>query len=127
MRSLIITLLCCFALVMGLSLFCGISSRNASRQYQERLEEIQIAIQDKQWNQAKRLSVQTEKDWKDQSPFLSMWVHHDIVDSITIGLSQLIISIENQEEYHTLLYLAEIGESVSFIYQKDAFSLKNIL
>lgn len=91
------------------------------------MEEISALISLRRWEEALQHARSAQQDWEEKSPLLSMWVSHENVDEVGIGLSHLNISIQQQEEFHALLYIAEICESLSLIYQKDAFSLKNIL
>lgn len=127
MRSMIITVCISLLLVIAIGVFCGISSLHTSQNFQTRMEEISALISLRRWEEALQHARSAQQDWEEKSPLLSMWVSHENVDEVGIGLSHLSISIQQQEEYHALLYIAEICESLSLIYQKDAFSLKNIL
>lgn len=127
MRSMIITVCLSLLLVIAIGVFCGISSLHTSQNFQIRMEEISALISLRRWEEALQHARSAQQDWEEKSPLLSMWVSHENVDEVGIGLSHLSISIQQQEEYHALLYIAEICESLSLIYQKDAFSLKNIL
>lgn len=126
MRSMIITVCLSLLLVIAIGVFCGISSLHTSQNFQIRMEEISALISLRRWEEALQHARSAQQDWEEKSPLLSMWVSHENVDEVGIGLSHLSISIQQQEEYHALLYIAEICESLSLIYQKDAFSLKNI-
>ncbi|MBQ4075474.1 MAG: DUF4363 family protein [Clostridia bacterium] len=126
MRSMIITVCISLLLVIAIGVFCGISSLHTSQNFQIRMEEISALISLRRWEEALQHARSAQQDWEEKSPLLSMWVSHENVDEVGIGLSHLSISIQQQEEYHALLYIAEICESLSLIYQKDAFSLKNI-
>lgn len=124
---MIITVILSILLVAAIGLFCGFSSLHTSQNFQIRMEEISALISLHHWEEALNLSRGAQQDWEEKSPLLSLWVSHENVDEVGIGLSHLSISIQQKEEYHALLYIAEICESLSLIYQKDAFSLKNIL
>lgn len=127
MRSMIFTVIASLAVVIGIGLFCGFYSLRTGENFQIRAEEISVLVRQQRWDEALSQSLQMEKDWEKISRLLSMWVSHESVDDVGIGLSRLSISLRMQEEYHSLLYIAEISTSLSMIYQKDAFSLKNIL
>jgi len=127
MRSMIITVAIALTAVIAIGLFCGFYSLYTSEKFQIRVEEVSALIRQQCWEEALSLTRQIEKDWEKSSGLLSMWVSHENADDVGISLSRLSISISQQEEYHALLYIAELSSSLTMIYQKDAFSLKNIL
>lgn len=127
MRGMIITVLVSLLLVLLIGFFCAFSSRRLSDDFQIRVEEIIAEIHLQRWERALQLTREAEKYWEEKSMLLSMWVNHQDVDQVATGLAQLRISISQQQTYHALLYADEINAALSLIYQRDAFSLKNIL
>lgn len=127
MRAMTATVAIVLVLVLAIGIFCGLHSRNASENYKVRIEEAAVAIRQENWEEALRLTRETEQDWEQESGTLAMWVNHADVDEVSVGMAQLRVSIEERESYHALLYAAELEEALTLIYQRDAFSLKNIL
>lgn len=127
MRAMTVTVAVVLALVLAIGIFCGLHSRNTSERYKVRIEEVATAILQEKWEESLRLIREAEQDWEDESGTLAMWVNHEDVDVVSVGMAQLRVSIEEGERYHALLYAAELEEALTLIYQRDAFSLKNIL
>ena len=127
MRGMIIAVAISFFLALGMGIYCGESSRQVSEEFIVRIEEVAAAIQMEQWESALQLIRAAEKAWENQSKTLAMWVNHGDVDEVSVGLTQLRISLQEKEKYHALLYAAELNEALALIYHRDALALKNIL
>ena len=127
MRGMMATVAVTLALVLAIGFLCGAHSKSASEDYQVAVEEVATAIRQERWEDALTMARQAEQNWQEEGATLAMWVNHQDLDEVSLGFAQLRVSIEQRETYHALRCIAELEEGLSLIYQRDAFSLKNIL
>lgn len=127
MRGMTVTVAVTFALVLAIGLLCGGYSQRASEEFKVRIEEIAALLGQEQWKEALSLCRETEQHWEEKGRTLAMWVNHEDVDDVSVGLAQLRVAIQGQERYFALLYAAELEEALTLIYQRDALTLKNVL
>ena len=127
MRAITITLLICMFIALSLGIFCSCYTHHVSQEYQLQIEDTAFAIQENQWKDALEKILFLEKHWEKHAHILSLFTDHGEVDAVSLALTQLRVSIEEQERYHALLYAAEICETLVLIHSRAAFVLKNIL
>lgn len=127
MRSIAVTVLLALALALGLGIFCSLYTRNLNVHYHQQIEGVILSIREKDWEAALEKNRALEADWKTQARVLSLLSDHALIDSVSLGLTQLRVSLEEREGYHALLYAAELQEALELIDSRDTFVLKNIL
>jgi len=127
MRFMTITLILALCLSLGLGIFCSLYTSHLHHEYRLQIESVSSAIQEESWESALNKTRSLEESWKRHAKFLSLFTAHNEVDAVSLGLTQLRVSIEENERYHALLYAAELCETLALIDSRDAFVLKNIL
>lgn len=127
MRTMLLTVCISLLLALGLGIFCSLYTHHLSRDYRQDLAAVSHAIQSAQWDAALNTTRSLAKDWEKHAGILSLFVSHNEVDAVSLGFSQLLVSLEAKEGYHALLYAAELCDSLDLLSSRDAFMLKNIL
>lgn len=127
MRAITITLILALCLALALGIFCTLYTRHLHQEYRQQMDHVSAAIQDEAWENALNMTRTLEEKWEKHARLLSLFTEHSQVDAVSLGLTQLSVSIEEKERYHALLYAAEICETLALIDSRDAFVLKNIL
>ena len=127
MRYMTVTLLVSLCLALGFGIFCCQYTARLHDEYRQQIESVSSAIQKESWEDALNMTRALEETWEQHAKLLSLFTDHHHVDAVSLGLSQLRVSIQERERYHALLYAAEIGETLALIDSRDAFVLKNIL
>lgn len=127
MRGMLTTAALSLILIIALGLVCTHQSRRASEIFGLLTEEVSAAIAQEDWEKALNLTRKMEQDWQKRESTLALFVNHEDVESVSMGLCQMRISLEEREKYHALLYAEELKEALSLMGDRDAFTLKNIL
>lgn len=127
MRGLTWTVIISFLLILGIGIFSGRYSHFISDEMRGQLRPMGRHIQGEQWDEAARMAEEMEKTWQKRGDILSMRVNHGDVDEVSAGLLRLRASLEARDEFHSLLYAAELSGAVSRVYHRNSLQLKNIL
>ena len=127
MRAMIWVVAVTAVLVALIGGFCGAYSSDASQAMRNRVTEMNAVVRSGNTEAAMAEALQLEAEWQEKSALLSLWVNHQDIDDVSIGIQQLKVSIEEGEDYFALRYLAELDEALAHIYHRDAFKLRNIL
>ena len=115
--------LAAFALILCIGIFCGAYSSRISEEMQARVSTVASLAEEADTAQALARTRDLMGDWEKRSGLIAMWVNHEDVDEVSLGLERL----EAEEPFFARLYLAQLQEALSHIYHRDAFQLKNIL
>lgn len=116
-----------FLLIVLIGGFCGVKSRGISEEYQLAMEEIEALAETGAWEEALFLAQAAEETWDEKSRILGMWVNHGDLDEVSRGLLHLKTALSEEKLFETLMYCREVHFALSYLYHRDAFSLKNIL
>ena len=123
MRGMVWVVLAAFALILCIGIFCGAYSSRISEEMQARVSTVASLAEEADTAQALARTRDLMGDWEKRSGLIAMWVNHEDVDEVSLGLERL----EAEEPFFARLYLAQLQEALSHIYHRDAFQLKNIL
>ena len=115
------------ALVALIGGFCGAYSSDTSQALRNRVMEMNAVVRTGNTDAAMAQALQLEEAWQEKSALLCLWVNHQDIDDVNVGIQQLKVSIEVGETHDALRYLAELDEALAHIYHRDAFKLRNIL
>ena len=115
------------ALILSIGIFCGTYSSRVSEEMRARVSTVASLSEGADTEQALARVRELMGDWEKRSGLIAMWVNHEDVDEVSIGLERLLTALEAEEPFFTRVYLAQLQEALSHIYHRDAFQLKNIL
>ena len=127
MRGMVWVVLAAFALILCIGIFCGAYSSRISEEMQARVSTVASLAEEADTAQALARTRDLMGDWEKRSGLITMWVNHEDVDEVSLGLERLLVALEAEEPFFARLYLAQLQEALSHIYHRDAFQLKNIL
>ena len=127
MRAMIWVVAVTAALVALIGGFCGAYSSNTSQALRSRVMEMNAVVLSGNAEAAMAQALRLEEAWQEKSALLCLWVNHQDIDDVSVGIQQLKVSIEVGETHDALRYLAELDEALAHIYHRDAFKLRNIL
>lgn len=123
---MLITAAVTLALILGIGIFSGSYSRFVSEEMQGQMKTLGEKVLSGAWTEARQMQRDLADTWQRRGDLLSLWVNHGDVDNVGAGLRQLEVSLDREETFYSLLYAAELEESLSHIYHRDALMLKNI-
>lgn len=127
MRAMIWVAAVTAALMALIGGFCGAYSSDTSRELREQVTQMTAVVRSGDGEAAMAEALRLEDAWREKSAMLSLWVNHQDIDDVSVGIQQLKVSVEEGETYFALRYLAELDEALAHLYHRDAFMLRNIL
>ena len=116
MRAMIWVVVGVTALMAVIGLSCGYTSKQVSESMRQEALGLVQAVKAGNRETAMTGTLQLAEKWQDTRKLLCLWVNHQDLDAVSVGLQQLKVSVEAGETYHALLYLAELDEALALIY-----------
>lgn len=120
-------MLCVLLFVAAISLITELYSWHISNNYQARVRQMEQAVRQEAWEQARNLYDEMDRHWKKTRPILQLWINHRDTDEINETLLDLGILLEARLVTESLRDLELLLEHVNHLYHRDALTLSNLL
>lgn len=117
-------------LVIFTIIISGLSIKNYlladSKKLNNKIDNIQIAIDKHQWSSAYSLSYKLNQNWEKSEPIWAIFINHHEIDNITISLKKAIKYIKCKDQIDSTVHLSELKEYIDHIPAMETLSFKNI-
>ena len=113
--------------VLVISLITSLYSWRISNDYQERVEQMEQAVREGDWERAQTLYEQMDQHWEQVRPTLQLWINHRDTDDISQTLLDLGVVLEARLVTESLQDLEALYEHANHLYHRDALTLSNLL
>lgn len=120
-------MLCVLLFVATISLITELYSWHISNNYQARVRQMEQAVRQEAWEQARSLYDEMDRHWEKIRPILQLWINHRDTDEINETLLDLGILLEARLVTESLRDLELLLEHVNHLYHRDALTLSNLL
>ncbi len=126
MKGTVITIIGCLVILLGISLYCGLTNRWESERYILAVEEVQAFLTQGDWENAERSITDAHANWEKTAEVLYLWVGHDDIDDVNLGFGLLDVAIQEKDSVYARLYAEQLVQALAHIYHRDALALKNV-
>ncbi len=101
--------------------------QDLSERYVSAAEELRILTEDGDWARAEAAVDDYLAAWKKASPWLQVLLNHEDADGVALSLGRLQLGIRAKDTDMCRDACAELREYARQVYQRDAFTLANVL
>lgn len=115
------------ALLAALCLLEARVVRRATGEAMAQTQQILADIRAGALAQAKEKAHALDKTWDERASRLEIMVDHGSTDDVRYALSRLLAALEGEDRAAALIYACELEGSVEHVYERQAFTLENML
>ncbi|MED9822815.1 MAG: DUF4363 family protein [Christensenellales bacterium] len=115
------------ALLAALCLLEAHVVRRATGEAMAQTQQILADIRAGSLTQAKEKAHALDKTWDERASRLEIMVDHGSTDDVRYALSRLLAALEGEDRSAALIYACELEGSVEHVYERQAFTLENML
>ena len=121
-----LTVLVLAAVIAG-GLLASSYTHGLSQRYLSASEEIQVLVEQGQWERAGEAAQSYAESWQQTSPYVQMLIDHTDVDAVTMALRIIGAGVKAKDEGMCYQACAELREHAHHLYHRDALTLSNVL
>ncbi len=105
----------------------GSAVQHLSTRYISAAEELHTLTEQGSWQRAADAAEEYLRTWQKTAPWLHMLINHEDVDGVNLALTRFRLAIATRDIAMCRDASAELRESARQVYQRDAFTLANVL
>lgn len=114
-------------LIFGFGIISNNYLSNSSILVIRQVNQLETAVNSKQWSQAEQYLMQVKGSWKRIKPWWAMLIHHQEIDNIENSLVKLEKAVQNQDLSNSQMCSGELQHFLQHIPQREKFTIFNIL
>lgn len=115
------------ALTLAAGTLSGHMVARTSRRYVSAAEELRVMAAQGAWTRAAETVRAYQASWQKERSWLITIINHDDVDSVSLALARLEAGVAVRDAAMCIQCCAELREGAEQLYQRDAFTLGNVL
>ncbi|MDR2656379.1 MAG: DUF4363 family protein [Oscillospiraceae bacterium] len=127
MKRKIIVLAASLILVTAMQCFASIYTRGVAGNVSAVLEEMNRAVLQEDWLQARSLMEPLSRSWYGACEPMDWWISRSIIDEVHSSMRELAIALDVGDYHESRVLLDELQDLINDITRRDELTLSNVV